>query len=196
MKKIKLLGLIFLSLFIQAFATAQSNQNFVVKGYSMTILGGSNLHDWKETVGRVTGKGTLNWNGNSFDVSGLNIWVLVSSIKGTEGSIMDNKTYSALKSDKNPLIVFTQTSPLNAFPADGASHPFSVTGNLSIAGVTKTATLQGQGKSAGKNQMTFTGSHPMKMSDFGIKPPKALLGMLKVTDNVTIQYSVTLDVTP
>lgn len=191
MKHLKLLWMI--PVFFIHFQLRGQSQNFVVNNYTMTIQGGSNMHDWKETVGRITGEGTVTWNSNNtFDIKGLKIFIQVSSIKSSEGSIMNNKTYQALKSDKNPMISFVQTGPITAFPGSGTSQSFSVTGNLTVAGVTRAVTLQGQGKAENKNLVSFSGSQKLKMSDFQISPPRALMGMLKVSDDITIQYSVSL----
>ena len=49
--------------------------NYVLNnGYSVTIHGGSNLHDWDETAGNIIGTGNISWNSNgSFDINAIKI---------------------------------------------------------------------------------------------------------------------------
>jgi hypothetical protein len=40
---------------------------------------------------------------------------------------------------------------------------------------------------------TFEGSLPLKMSDYNMKAPTAMLGVMKVGDQVTVKYNVTFE---
>ncbi len=60
-------------LFIGA-VTPANDKYTLAKGYTVSIHGTSNLHDWDETVGTVTGDGVVTWNTDgSFDLGALNI---------------------------------------------------------------------------------------------------------------------------
>jgi polyisoprenoid-binding protein YceI len=63
---------------------------------------------------------------------------------------------------------------------------------LTIAGTAKKTDLYVQGKVGGDGSLTFNGSKKLKMTDFGIKPPTALMGTMTVGDEVEIVFSVTL----
>ena len=41
-------------------------------------------------------------------------------------------------------------------------------------------------------QYQVSGAYPMKMTDFGIEPPTALLGTMTTGDDVTINFNLTL----
>ncbi|MCB0855839.1 MAG: YceI family protein, partial [Bacteroidetes bacterium] len=62
-------------------------------------------------------------------------------------------------------------------------------GQLTIAGVTKTITLNADCKVSDNGQITCTGSKKIKMSDYGIDPPTAMFGTIKTGDDLTIVFS-------
>ncbi len=165
---------------------------FSVSAYKMTIKGTSNLHDWESTVKELRAKGDISLQQDKFTVlNALSVEIPVKSIKSTKGSIMDNKTYDALKADNHPNITFKLegVTPIKA-QADG--YTVTASGNLAFAGSTKKVELIAKGKSNGDGTITFSGSQKIKMTDFGIKPPTALMGTMKVGNEVEVVFSVTM----
>jgi len=159
------------------------------KGYTVTIHGTSNLHDWDETVGTVTGNGVVDWNTDgSFDLGTMNIKMEVHSIKSTEGSAMNNNTYKALKADNAPEIIFALITPVKSIPAGGSGHDIAAKVNLTIAGETKAIDMTVSAIAQGQGSITFEGSKTIKMTDYGIKPPVALFGTMKTGDEITIHF--------
>jgi polyisoprenoid-binding protein YceI len=165
--------------------------NYVLnKDYKLTINGGSNLHDWTENVEKAAVNASVTWNSNgTFTLNGLTVVVYVQSIKSSEGGVMNGKTYKALKSDSYPTISFTLTAPLQV--SQGGTTVVA-TGNLNIAGVTRGVTIHAKVNSTANNNITIEGAVPLRMSEFGIDPPNALFGALKVSNNVTIQFKTNL----
>jgi polyisoprenoid-binding protein YceI len=165
--------------------------NYVLnKDYKLTINGGSNLHDWTENVEKAAANASVTWNSNgTFTLNGLTVVVYVQSIKSSEGGVMNGKTYKALKSDSYPTITFTLTAPLQV--SQGGTTVVA-TGNLNIAGVTRGVTIHAKVNSTANNNITIEGAVPLRMSEFGIDPPNALFGALKVSNNVTIQFKTNL----
>jgi len=167
--------------------TAVKNTYILSKTYTVGIHGTSNLHDWDESVGTVTGDGAIDWNSDgSFDLTAMNIKMEVHSIKSTEGSIMNNNTYKALKADSNPQITFALTSPVKSIPS--GAHVIAAKINLTIAGVTKAIDMSVSANAQAHGDITFEGSKTIKMTDYGIKPPVALFGTLKTGDDITIKF--------
>jgi polyisoprenoid-binding protein YceI len=58
---------------------------------------------------------------------------------------------------------------------------------LRVAGVEREVPLDFTTQRRDKS-MTFRGEVAIAMPDFGIKPPTAMLGMLKTGPNVTVQF--------
>ncbi|HTB32943.1 MAG TPA: YceI family protein [Bacteroidia bacterium] len=182
-------------LFISA-ANPARNRYLLTKDSTVTILGTSNLHNWNETVSTVLGDGSVTWNTDgSFDLDEINLKMEVNSIKSDMGSIMNNNTYKALKSDKYPEIIFTLTIPVASIKAGAASTTISAKGTLFIAGVNKSIDMQVKVAAPNQGYLTFEGSKTVKMSDYGISPPTALLGTLRTGDEITINFKTIFTIT-
>jgi polyisoprenoid-binding protein YceI len=164
------------------------------KGYTVSIHGTSNLHDWDENVVTVTGDGSVDWNGDaSFDLDALNIKMDVHSIKSTEGSMMDKNTYKALKADDHPEITFALITPVKAILV--GSHTIAAKINLTIAGVTKAIDMSVTSVAAAHGNIAFEGTKTIKMTDYGVKPPVALLGTMRTGDDITIHFKTVFSLT-
>ena len=178
-----LVGLLAIGTWVSAQVLTFSSQNT-----SIEINGTSNLHDWKSKTTQV--KGRLMFADND-QLKTLNVEIPVKSIKSGE-KLMDSKTYETLKADKNPNISFRMTD-VAGLQRTGNTLQLTVNGNLSIAGTTKKVQLKASGKTNAGGIYTFTGSINLKMTDFGMKPPTALLGTMKVGDQVKLVFDVTLN---
>ena len=88
--------LIIIMLFLwRSNVSAQTNY-LLNNGYNVTIHGGSNLHDWDETAGKVSGTSNISWNSNgSFNITAMKIEIDAHSMKSSEGGTINNKTYKA-----------------------------------------------------------------------------------------------------
>jgi polyisoprenoid-binding protein YceI len=74
---------------------------------------------------------------------------------------------------------------------EGTESAYRATGWLTVAGVEKEVTLNLQvEKKAGA--LAVTGTTDLLMTDYGIAPPKALLGMLKTDPKVKIRIELVL----
>ncbi|GAB1472984.1 hypothetical protein MASR2M69_04250 [Bacteroidota bacterium] len=177
-----------LSIFISnSTATAQSLKPNQLKP-SITISGTSTLHDWESIVESPKGEYVF----DEKTIKSLTLNIPVTSIKSKqEEKLMDKKTYEALDSDKNPTIIFQLTEP--ATPViSGSEAQVILTGNLTIAGITKKISIKSSGKKNSAGAFQFSGVVPLKMSDYKIKPPVAMLGLIKTGDVINIKFDVTI----
>jgi hypothetical protein len=174
-------------LFLQAnYLLAQS---FKVKNYKMTVQGTSSLHDWESVVEKVDCKGSYTLDGNTLeDVKDVVVKIPVTSIKSTKGKIMDNKTYDAFNYEKHPSIVFT----LNARKISAEKSTVDLKGILAMAGATKVIDLTVNYKILPNGDLKITGSKKLTMTDFKMEPPTAMMGTIKVGDEVIITIDMTL----
>jgi polyisoprenoid-binding protein YceI len=101
---------------------------------------------------------------------------------------LDKNMHKALKVQEFPDITFRLVRT-----AAGTAGTLNAVGVLKIAGVEREVTLalKTERQDAG---LLVTGELPLLMTDFGIKPPTAMLGMLKTDPKVTITFETVLGV--
>jgi polyisoprenoid-binding protein YceI len=151
------------------------------------INGTSSVHDWESTTDQINADLVLATGGKQ--IQSLVVKVPVKSIKSGKG-LMDSKTYDAFESDKNPLITFQMTD-VSSFKLTGKDVEAIVNGNITMAGNTKKISIKSTGKVLADGSFQFKGSVPLKLSEFKMKSPTAMMGMLKTGDAVTINFDVT-----
>ena len=162
--------------------------------YTVTISGTSNLHKWDETVHTVTGDGLITWNTNgTYDLGKVNLVLVAHSIKSTEGRIMNNNTYKALKADDYPNITFALIFPVTSIQDDGKPHQITAKADLTIAGKTRRVDMTVAATTQGHATIIFEGSRKIKMTDFDIDPPVALFGTLKTGDDIVIHFKTSFN---
>ena len=153
---------------------------------TMTILGTTNVHNFQSKVTQMSGDLVISGK----KVQSLKVDVPVKSIKSNE-KLMDTKTYEAFNAEKNPTITF-QLIDAVIQKATAEDIDVTLTGNLTMAGVTKKVSFNTTGKALKPGTFQFTGSVALKMTDFKMKPPTAMLGMMKVGDAITLKFSIVL----
>lgn len=153
---------------------------------SINVHGTSNVHDWNMKPTKVTGELGLN---STKQISAITIKVEVKSLKSGNG-IMDGKTYDAFDYKKNPYIVFQLTDASQAKLTENDTE-VTLTGNLSFAGATRKISIKAVGKITKSGDYQLKGTVPLKMTDFKMKPPTAMMGTMKTGDAVTVKFDVT-----
>lgn len=154
---------------------------------SITIQGTSNLHDWKSKAEQIKGEMVLSGDNK---LSSLAVEIPVKSIKSGE-KLMDSKTYDTFNANKHPNISFRMTD-ISQVQFTGSGMQVSVTGNLTMSGTTRKVTVKANGKQLKPGTYVFNGDMALKMTDFGMKPPTALLGAMKVGDGIKLAFDVTM----
>lgn len=183
MKAKKLLAVTVTLLLLQVnFLSAQS---FKVKNYKMTVKGTSTLHEWESVVEKLDCKATFRIEGNALaDIKDATVQVPVESIKSSKGKMMDSKTYDAFNYEKHPFIVFALSSEkLNGATAD-------LKGSLSMAGTTRQIDLAISYKLLPNGDLQVSGTKKIKMTEFNMEPPTAMMGTIKVGDEVVISFDI------
>lgn len=177
-------------LMIPFMVNAQSN--YTLKSVKATIQGTSSLHDWESDITKILFKGSVLSDGKTLkSIKDVEVKVPVASIKSKEGKIMDNKTYDAFKHEKNPYIIYT-FNLAQAKTDNTSAVSIETTGNLTMAGTTKPVALAAKGKVLDNGDVQLTISKKLKMTDFKMIPPTAMLGAIKVGDEVTVNFNLVL----
>lgn len=172
-----------LTLFVsQTYAQEYSLNNTTSE---MTVFGTSNLHDWDVKAEKQRGKLALDQSGQ-LQIKRLQVSVEAESLKSGKSG-MDKNTYKALKTKKHKNISFDMKEVKSISKLNDNRYRVSVTGNLTIAGVTKNTGLDFILEVA-SSQVVLKGSKSFKMTEFEVDPPKALLGTVTTGDEVKIEF--------
>jgi len=182
--------LILISLLFSSTIILGQNEYTLAGDHKITIAGTSNVHDWEEVAETATGDGVVQWNPDAtFNIQKLNLKVSVKSLKSDKGSIMDNKTYDALKGDDHPYITFKMSS-IKSIVKSRTGYTVEVNGDLTIAGVTKNVDINGTVYVKENGKLYIETSKALKMTDFGIDPPTAMMGAMTVGNDITIKFKL------
>jgi len=169
---------------------AQQVYKVVPQNSRMKIEGTSSLHDWDMTVENFNCDMAVIIGNPSITIEKVNFTGIASTIS-SHNSIMDSKTRNALKTDKYPEIRFRMTSPLKII-SQGNSFKGLATGELYIAGKTRTVSLPFSGKRTSEATISITGEKKIDMTEYGIDPPTAMFGTLKTGKEVTVSFEISM----
>jgi polyisoprenoid-binding protein YceI len=179
-----------LAIFLYHPLHAQST--LTVKSVKASIQGSSTLHDWESQITQITCLGNFQSENSLLkNIEDVSVKIPVAAIKSSEGKMMDNKTYEAFKSDEHPYITYTaQRAQITTDAAKNTT--IKVSGNLTMAGTTKPITVEAKSKSLPNGDMEISIARKLKMTEFNMKPPTAMMGTIKVGDEVTVVVSLVL----
>lgn len=188
---VKLKTLSFLITTILLVQTLHSQNFNLSNNSSITISGTSSLHDWDVEVESFSGNILFN-DFENMDISDIKINVISESLKsGKKG--MDKNTYKALKTKDHKNILFQFSKVESISKIDDSSYRINGQGQLSITGVTKDVNidflLSKNDLENGEGTCSITGSCTINMTDFGIEPPKALLGTIKTGEVIKVKFN-------
>lgn len=160
------------------------------RGGTITIEGTSNVHGWSCTSGFTGSADGAATAAGLTGLSALTVTVPVAGIECNNGT-MNNKLREALQAPANPNVRFVLQNATVSTPRNGR---FAVTANgtLTIAGRSRPTQVTAQGQVQADGRYRFTGAVPVTMSQFGVTPPTAMMGAMRVGDRVTIRFDVTL----
>ena len=145
----------------------------------LSVMGTSSLHDWASIVEKFDASTTLAGK----ELTNVKFEATVKSIKSGKSG-MDKNTYTALDADHYPKISFSATS----LKIDG--DKLTGSGSLTIKGKTNQipVNLMIQEKGA----YIISGEINLKMTDYGVEPPTALLGTIKTGDAIKLEITLSL----
>jgi polyisoprenoid-binding protein YceI len=171
-------------LFCFQFALSQT-YNLDNKTSFLQVNGTSSLHDWHLDAEEQSGLIEFS-DLASADISRLKFSVESESLKSGKSS-MDKNTFKALNTDKYKTIDFDFKDVKSIEKLNENTYTVALNGNLTVSGVTKQVTI-GFKLVIDNNLIKLNGEKSILMTDFGIDPPKALLGTIKTGNEITIAF--------
>ncbi|MBX2942870.1 MAG: YceI family protein [Cyclobacteriaceae bacterium] len=177
--------------FIFAFAIiidrAEAQTSYNIKSEKITVAGSSSLHDWVSEVTKVEWSGVMKVeNRKLVEVSKAHIKIPVIAIKSDKGRIMDNKTYEAFNDKKYPTISYQMSG------ATLSGDVIKATGILSMAGASRSIEMNVKYKMMTNEDIQLIGSYTLNMKDYKMEPPTAVMGTIKVGEEVTVSFDLML----
>ena len=183
----QLVALIFAILF-QVFAVSSlMAQNYTLSNSAsqLTVFGTSNLHDWEVVAEQQSGDIKL-VNDGTLSISELKVKIVSESLKSGKSG-MDKNTYKALKTNSYKSIDFEMLQVKSMESVGNSNYKVTVTGNLTIAGVTKKIELSFK-MGVSDSKVTLEGEKAINMTHYNVEPPTALLGTIKTGEELTIKF--------
>jgi polyisoprenoid-binding protein YceI len=178
-------------------AVASAQSPLTIAKAKITIAGTSNVHDYTATTTEASVTrvqiaagiaGPAFWDDvqkpGALEVFDLTI--RAESLKSAKDGL-DKNMYKALKTKDHPQITFSLQR------MEGTPGALKAIGVLKIAGVEREVTLPLETARKGDN-LAVSGVLDVLMTDYGIAPPKAMLGMVKADPKITITFEVLLGV--
>jgi polyisoprenoid-binding protein YceI len=109
---------------------------------------------------------------------------------------MNRDMHQTLKADAHPYISI-RLQEVRFRPApNGGLGTLTAKAALTVTGQTRTVQMQVKTQQSADNNYRFISAVSMKMTDFGITPPTALLGLVKVDDQIDIHFDLLVQVDP
>ncbi|MFT5086271.1 MAG: polyisoprenoid-binding protein YceI [Candidatus Latescibacterota bacterium] len=194
-KKTNLIKTFAFLLFYVVAASAQPVALKLVEGHQMRIEGTSNLRDWDAEVREIEVEFVLadsaahavaDLRADSF--TKLVLQIPVAGIKsGTRG--LTGKIHKYIKKDEYPVLAFVLEEVTAIEHKEGVAL-VTARGMLNAAGKEQQVVLQ-VSISDGENDLFIVeGNQPLKMTQFGIKPPTAVFGTIKAVDEFSVRFSL------
>jgi polyisoprenoid-binding protein YceI len=176
----------FVYLFIGLFISQVHAQDlFELNPTKSTVLieGTSSLHDWEMQAKEVSGRFEIN---SDDQLENLRFNSTVTGLV-SDKSKMTKLAHKALKSKEYSDITFISNRIVNS-----TDEEIKVSGILNISGISKEVELTLKRKTT-ENGIKLEGSYELKMTDYGIDPPKALLGAIKTANEITVTFSLVFE---
>lgn len=168
--------------------SAQNLYTVNLQKSDLKVNGTSTLHDWSMdgeffvcTLKALNSKDKL-------VIQKVNFSCNSTSLK-SENSIMDKKAWDALKSKDFKTIVFESTDMVELVLKSNKLEG-KLIGDLTLSGEKRKITVQFTGELEESGNLKFIGEAKVKMSEFGIAAPTALMGSIKTGDEIKIVYNL------
>lgn len=174
-------------LFIMAAATvtAQNIYKLNEKNSKLSVSGTSSLHDWEMEATGFNAETGLETEGSA--VSGIYYITFSTPVSGmkSDRNQMEKKARVLLREDEFPKIEFTLKKEN---PVILSGNVVDLSGSLSIAGKTNEIKVPADFNILSDKRFSVNGKVHLRMSDYGIESPKALLGIVKADNEVVVDY--------
>jgi hypothetical protein len=176
---------------------AQAQAPLALTTSKITIAGTSNIHDYTATTSQAkvakvqlgeVAPGASFWDDvqKPGGLQAFDLTIPALTLKSTKEGL-DKNMHKALKTEKHPEITFSMLR------MEGAPGALKAVGTLTIAGIEREVTLPLKTARKGDG-LAVSGELDVLMTDYGIAPPKAMMGMVRADPKIKITFDVLLGI--
>ncbi len=164
-----------------------------IESARITLAGTSNVHDYTASTSnaRITRVTVASADAASWDalqtpggLTAFDLAIAAGSLTSPRDGV-DKNMHKALKVKEHADITFSLKR------IEGSPGALTAVGTLRVAGVSRDVTLPLKTSAQGAH-LLVTGALDVLMPDFGIEPPRAMLGMVRANPKVTVTFEVVL----
>lgn len=157
---------------------------------SLAINGTSSVNSFTCKAREMDGTGML--RGQASSDSPARIEVLAHELDCGHQK-MNRDLRDALKADEFPIISFQlqHAEMIGGSGSDEEGLTVQIVGTLTLAGQSRDIAVLLHAHSLPDGRVRGTGEKDLLMTDFGVKPPTALMGLVKARDEITISFDLT-----
>lgn len=191
--------LIWLPFFASSQADVTNYHKVKITSSSITINGETNVNKFQCTMNQPALNDSIVvkniWSNQKLEFEGLKLVYKVADFEcGIQA--MNSDFQELLRADEEPYL-YLYLNSITLHNGNKAFEELDVDAEVEIllAGVQKKINVLG-GKvfNHSSARMTLQGDKELLMTDFGIEPPTKLFGMIKVTDDITIEFEISMEV--
>ncbi len=172
------------------------NQMTLESGSRLWVKGTSTVRSFECSAGEVQARVEAAAPGVAYAVVAGEKAVTVAAVDVPSARLdcgngtMNDHMRKALKTKDHAVIAFRVASYELAKAAEGTT--ITMAGELSLGGVTKPVTVLAKATEQANGTLRVAGTHEVKMTEFGLKPPSLMMGTMKVGDKVTVGFDLLL----
>jgi hypothetical protein len=172
----------------------------ISKQSKVWIEGSSTVNEFTCLTYNVQGIGVLDSAHSTSPVLGAPINVsckaeFAVTVKSMDcgNRMMNDDMYEALKSDEHKLISYElkQVRIVNRLP--GNAMEAMTQGVLTVAGRPQNIQMKVKLKPIGGGKYNIEGQKEVTMTSFGVKPPTAMMGLIKAHDKLTFHFDIVVE---
>lgn len=200
-------------------ASAGSTRLMIAPRSTLVLDGTSNVANWRCTGTTLNGEASVavplakvNEVIDRIEDGNIGVWmsspssgqfppprfalsIPIDTLRCTGGRPMEKDMNSALKAARFPSIDFRFAGLRSGIEHDLDQHLYrtSVRGELALAGITRELVVPVTAERLTRTTFRLRAELPVRMTDFSIAPPKALFGLVKAADQLTVRFDLILE---
>ena len=178
-------------------AGAQTVRIAVSPTSKLWFEGTSNVHDWKcdakalDAVIEIDATAPALGTASPTLLRKVSVRIPVKQMKCGHDK-MDDNMYKALKADANDEISYVMATFAPVVGEKQDEFGIKTEAKLRVAGVEKPVVVEVAATRLADGTIKAVGTVPMKMTNFGVKPPTAMFGAIRAGDEVKVKFEMTV----